>query len=195
MLNRLQSLLKPAGPKPLSKRSTEPVPLDTELLALKGFLQVVEVDPGPFISGASFQRKFGHQAPDFRHHLEAMYRKAWDHLVPVGYVNFRPHENVYLVGGGLTDGRAFQHMEKDQAQAINDAGGILYLMLRAGFARFTPRCDAFFGHVGNPRALEVDLKAGFQHTPYEHLVAYFPHPIKPGAKRKLTDSIHALGAF
>lgn len=191
MWDRLLSSLK--GNKAHAKRQG-PAP-DPVFESLAAFFQVVEVDSGPFVAADSFRRKFGHEAPTFRHHLIALYRKSWDHLVPMGYVNFRPFENTYLVGGGLTDGRSFVHLLPEHAQAITDAGGVLYLMLRSGFCKFSPLCDGIFGHVGNPRALEVDLKAGFQRTRYKELVAFFPHPISDSRQQKLIEKVNALGPF
>jgi hypothetical protein len=191
MWDRLLSSLK-ANKAHAELEGPEPDPV-FELLA--PFFQVVEVDSGPFIAGESFRRKFAQDAPTFQHHLIAFYRKSWDHLVPMGYLNFRPFENTHLVGGGLTDGRSFDHLLPEHAEAITHAGGILYLMLRTGFCKFSPRCDGIFGHVGNPRALEVDLMAGFERTQHEKLVAFFPRPISNSMKQKMIAKINALGPF
>lgn len=191
MWDRLVSVLRPNQAR---VRADGPK-LDPVFEQLAPFFRVAEVDCGPFIAGESFRHKFRHEAPDFGHHLIAFYKKSWDHLVPMGYLNFRLYENTMLVGGGLTDGRSFVHLRPEHAKVVTDAGGVLFLMLRTGFCRFSTHCDGFFGHVGNPRALEVDLKAGFERTKYDQLVSFFPRPVSESMKHELIEKIHALGPF
>jgi hypothetical protein len=156
---------------------------------------ITTVNNGPFFIGELFQRKFAHPAPDHGFSVICFYRKDWDHFIPVGYINFLPHEEVILVGGGMTDGRAFGHMRGDLAEKIRGAGGVLYHLLKFGFEEYKDQCDAFFGHAGDRRAYEVDMLAGFEPTKYQHLIAHFHKPLTAERKAFLIDKIHAIGPF
>lgn len=158
-------------------------------------LVVTEVADGPFLVGDLFQRKFGGQVPDYGHHLLALYRRDWHHVVPVGYLNLLPYETVMLVGGGCTDGRSFAYMTQADQQRVTAAGGVLYYLLRYGFERFASQCEAFFGHVGDPRAEEVDLRAGFVHTGHDNLLVNFHKPLERTRRAYLTEQIRSLGPF
>lgn len=158
-------------------------------------LIVTEVVDGPFLASGIFNRKFGGNAPDYGHHLLALYRRHAHHYLPVGYLNLLPWESVILVGGGCTDGAAFPYMTAEDRQKVTEAGGILYYLLRYGFEQFADRCEAFYGHVGDPRAEEVDLRAGFVHTGHENLIVNFHRPLPDSTKAELTAKVLALGPF
>jgi hypothetical protein len=156
---------------------------------------IAESSAGQAVIDDLFTRKFGSAAPVHGHHIIAWYRNDWLAFVPVAYLNLLPFSGAMLVGGGCTDGRAFEHMPPEHRNEIREAGGVLYYMLRFGFHRFAGECEAYFGHVGDPRAEEVDLRAGFRHTQHENLVAYFHKPITDDRKAELTHKVVQLGAF
>lgn len=158
-------------------------------------LLITTVDDGPFFIGNMFRRKFGDPAPEHGTHVICFYRSDWDHFLPVSYLNFLPWDEVILVGGGMTDGRAFAHMSGDLAEQIRESGGMLYHMLRFGFHHFRDQCEAYFGHAGDPRAYEVDLRAGFEPTGHENLIAHFHKPISTDRRAFLIEKIRQIGAF
>lgn len=158
-------------------------------------LLCTEVESGAFFADEMFERAFGDDMPDWGHHLVLFYRKSPSHFIPLTYLNFAPHENVILVGGGVTNGRAFEHVEPEHARELREMGGGLYLMLRYGFEKFADECDAFFGHAGDARALEVDLQAGFEKTRHQYLLVNFHKPLPDAYKKELIAKVHALGAF
>ena len=157
--------------------------------------QITVVSDGPFFVDRLFRAKFNSPAPDYGHALIAFYRRAWNHFVPVGYVNFLPYEEVILVGGGMTDGAALRQVPEQTRQAITESGGVLYALLTYGFDRFAFECEAFFGYTADPRALEVDLAAGFAHTQHERLIVNFHKPLSEERKQALIEKIHSIGAF
>lgn len=159
------------------------------------YMLCTEVASGSFFADEMFERAFGDEMPDWGHHLVLFYRKSPTHFIPITYLNYAPYDNVILVGGGVTNGRAFEHVDPGHAQALRAAGGGLYLLLRFGFETFADECDAFFGHAGDERALEVDLQAGFERTRHEYLVANFHKPLPEACKQELIEKINALGAF
>lgn len=154
-----------------------------------------QVESGAFFADEMFRRAFDHDLPDWGHHLVLFYRKSPTHFIPLTYLNFAPHENVILVGGGVTNGRAFEHVEPTHARKLREMGGGLYLMLRYGFEKFADECDAYFGHAGDARALEVDLQAGFERTRHAYLLANFHKPLPEAYKEELIEKVNALGAF
>ncbi|MEZ5464616.1 MAG: hypothetical protein R3F22_05185 [Lysobacteraceae bacterium] len=165
------------------------------MIKLDDWLTISEVDDGPFFAEAIFQRKYAQSAPDFPHHVVAFLRREGGALVPASYLHFTRHEDVVLVGGGATDGRAFSQVPSEVAEAIRATGGLLLRTLRFGFRKYANDCDAFFGHCGDPRAFEVDMQAGFQPTRVEHLLAYWHRLLDTKRRETLTDKVAALGPF
>jgi len=153
------------------------------------------VTDGPFFIDELFQRKFGGSAPDYGFPAICFYRKSNDHFLPVCYINYMQHDEVMLVGGGMTDGSAFETMPNELAEAIRNSGGIFYHVLKFGFDHFKDHCEAFFGYAGDKRAYEVDLRAGFEPTRYQYLISHFHKPISLERKNFLIEKIHAIGPF
>jgi hypothetical protein len=161
---------------------------------LLNFITPVVVDNGQYFINDMFRRKFASDAPEQTNHLIAFYKKGSD-FIPVSYLSFLPYKNVMLVGGGMTDGNAIRQMSEQQRQCIADNNGILYLMLKYGFEYFADQCDAYYGHVNDPRALEVDLAAGFEKTEYQYIVVNFHKPLSKWKKRKMSKMISKIGPF
>ncbi len=154
---------------------------------LDDFIVVSEVAEGPAFAESVFQRKFKLSAPDFPHHVVTFYRKSWDCFVPMSYLHVRPRGDIYLVGGGCTDGRVFELMSGEQRQLVNDAGGLLLGSLLYSFERFADRCEAYFGYCGDPRAYEIDMQAGFVPTGHERLIARWHKPLEPERQVELIE--------
>lgn len=157
---------------------------------IEDFIVVTEVDNGPAFAESIFQRKFRLPVPDFPHHIVTFYRKSWDCYIPMSYLHIRPMGDIHLVGGGCTDGRVFEMMPGAQREEINRAGGLLLGAIRYAFTRFADRCDAYFGYCGDPRAYEIDLKAGFVPTEHDKLLAHWHKPLSPERRSELMA--HAL---
>jgi len=158
------------------------------------FITPVVVDNGQYFINDMFNRKFNSDAPKTTNHLIAFYKQN-DSFVPVSYLSFLPYKNTLLVGGGITDGRAIRQMSTREKELISQNNGILYLMLRYGFEYFADQCDAFFGHVNDPRALEVDLAAGFEKTNYQYIVANYHKPLSSWKKKRMVKMINSIGPF
>ena len=156
---------------------------------------ITTVTHSPFFISRLFKEKFGHPAPEHGHGLVCFYRIDWSHFVPLCYTNFLPYDEVILVGGAMTDGSVFRIMPKEHRNKIKQLGGIYYQVLLFAFDYFADDCDAFFGHAGDRRAYEIDLKAGFVQTPHQYLIANFHKPISEERKTALIEKIHAIGPF
>lgn len=162
---------------------------------LRGFLTITEVDSGDFLIGDLFRRKFGGGPPDVPHHLVVLYRDRAGGLHVAGYSHMRPFGDVYLSGGSCTDGSVIARMDAGQRKALYGAGGALFLILRYAFRRYADQCDAFFGHCGNARALEVTRAAGFVPAGHQHLIVHWHKPLHEAVQRALIAKAHALGPF
>ena len=163
--------------------------------ALRSFLVITEVDSAEFFIGELFHRKFAAAAPDVPRHLMAFYRDGTGAHHVLGYSHMRPFGDIYLSGGSCSDGRVVTRMQDDERAALYAAGGMWFLILKYAFAKFANDCDAFFGHCGDARALEVALAAGFQQTEHQHLIVNWHKPLHEVTRRALIAKAHALGPF
>jgi hypothetical protein len=157
------------------------------------FLSVVS--NGPSFIGELFRQKFGSPAPGYGHHVIAFYKKSPLCFVPFCYFNFLPHDEIMLTGGAMTNGAAFAEMPRELAAEIREAGGIYYHVIRFGFHHFADDCEAFFGYAGDPRAMEVDLAAGYEPTQHRYLIAHWHKPLSDERKAYLVEKAHQVGPF
>ena len=162
---------------------------------LEDVVIITEVDDGPAFAGHIFRRAFGAEIPDFEHHVVAFVRPAEDLFVPANYVHLWLRDDVGLIGGASTDGRAFGHLAPETAARVRDAGGLYLQTLRWTFAKFADRCDAFFGYCGDPRAWDVDMQAGFQPTKHDKLIAHWHRPLPAARRDELVERVNAMGPF
>jgi len=79
--------------------------------------------------------------------------------------------------------------------AVEASGGIWFWLLKYAFRKYADCCDAFFGHCGNPRALEVALAAGFVMTEHQHVIVNWHKPLHESVRRALVAKVVALGLF
>ena len=162
---------------------------------LRSFLTITEIDDADFLVGALFRHKFAAPAPDVGRHLVALYRSAEGDLRLAGYSHMRPFGDVYLSGGSCSAGETIRAMEPEHRTAIQAAGGVWYLILKYAFERYADCCDAFFGHCGDARALQVATAAGFVSAGHQHLIAHWHKPLHENIRRALVAKVHALGPF
>ena len=170
-------------------------PIETVPENLRSFLTITEIDDAELVVGALFRRKFGVPPPDFGRHLVALYQNADGSLRLAGFSHMRPFGDVYLSGGSCSDGDTIRTMTDAHRDAIQAAGGVWYLILKYAFAKFAEDCDAFFGHCGDRRALEVALAAGFVKTEFPPIIVNWHKPMHENFRRALLAKVVALGAF
>jgi hypothetical protein len=165
--------------------------------ALQDRLVITEVDAhtSEFLVGDLFRRKFGAAPPDVAHHLVALYRDDERGLQIAGYSHMRPFGDIYLSGGSCSDGNVIRRMPQPERDALYGAGGTWFLILEYAFERYADRCDAFFGHCGDARALQVALAAGFELTEHQHLIVHWHKPLHEVVRRALVAKAHAIGPF
>ena len=173
---RIASIEKP--------RMTIP-PLDVVPANLRPFLTITEIDDAEFVVGDLFRRKFAAPPPEMGRHLVAFYKTGDGALHLAGFSHMRPFGDVYLSGGSCTSGETIRRMSDAHREAIYAAGGIWYLILKYAFAKFADDCDAFFGHCGDRRALEVALAAGFENTAQPPVIVNWHKPMHENFRRAL----------
>jgi hypothetical protein len=162
---------------------------------LRSFLTISEVDDADFLVADLFRRKFASTPPDVGRHLVALYRDGAGALHLAGYSHMRPFGEVYLSGGSCSEGATIGAMQPAEREAIYAAGGVWHLILKYAFERYADDCDAFFGHCGDRRALEVAHAAGFVDAGPEHLIVNWHKPLHPNIRRALVAKVEALGPF
>src|SRR5215471_9688193 len=124
-------------------------------MTIDGFISVSEVDDGPALAGALFEKVYRAKMPEFPHHIVAFYHRADHERMPVSYVHFTDCGDIFLAGGAATDGPLLRSMTPQQQAALRDYGGLMLATLRLGFSLYGPRCDAVFTCCGDARALET----------------------------------------
>lgn len=162
---------------------------------LHDFLTISEIDRADFLVDPLFRAKFGEGPPDEPHHLACLYRDPDGAVFVAGYSHMRPFGDVYLSGGSCTSGETIRRMQPQQRAAVERSGGIWFHLLKYAFRRYADECDAFFGHCGNPRALEVALAAGFTQTEHVPVIVNWHKPLHESVRRALVAKVVALGAF
>jgi hypothetical protein len=182
-----------ASPREMHAMPTNP--FETIPPNLRAFLTITEIDDAELAAGALFRRKFKAPPPDVGRHLVALYRADDGRLDVAGYSHMRPFGDVYLSGGSCSDGETIRRMSEAHREAIQAAGGVWYLILKYAFAKFADDCDAFFGHCGDPRALEVAQVAGFVKTDVAPLIVHWHKPLHDVFRRALLAKVVALGPF
>lgn len=175
--------------------TTTPSAADTIPESVRPFLTISEIDDARFIAGALFRRKYAQTPPEVPRHLAAFYRAGDGMLRLAGYSHMRPFDEVYLSGGSCTDGDTIRAMFAPHREALYAAGGVLFLILKYAFAKYAGECDAFFGHCGDARALEVTRAAGFVETGFTHVIAHFHKQLPESTRRELIAKVVALGPF
>ncbi len=159
------------------------------------FVQVCEVEPGSFFAAELFRRKYGDPLPSFGHHVVAFYRRDASTFLVASYCHVWMQGAIGLVGGACTDGQVMRAMDPEHLRLVNESGGLLMHTLRFIFARFATDVEAYFGHCGDPRALEVVFPAGFSRTELPHLIVRFTRDLPSERRRQLLEQAHAIGPF
>jgi hypothetical protein len=162
---------------------------------LASFIVLAEVDRGDRFVNGLFARKLGGTPPEFGHHLIAFYRRPDGAFLPAAYLHLWTRETLGFVGGGCTDGDVIRSMSEEERGEVRAAGGLLLQMLGFCFTRFEEGLEAFFGHCGNARAKEVDLRAGFRETRLPYLLVRPNGALSEERTERLLRQAEAVGTF
>lgn len=160
---------------------------------LTGWFSIVEVDDAEPMAGELFRRSFNDVPPNVPHHYVARVSLAGEQHT-IGYVHMRPLEDMFLCGGMCMDDRFFRRLPSERRAALKAMGGVAEQLLRHAFADLA-HAKAIFGYVGDKRAERVDLRAGFQHTGFKHLIVYWPSTLPESEKSALVQRVANAGPF
>ena len=162
---------------------------------LRDFLRIEVVEDGAFFAGDLFRRKYGHPPPDFGRHIVVFHRGESRALHVASYLHVWTQGSIGLTGGACTDGEVIRRMSAAQRSAIESSGGILAHTLAYAFVRYEKDVDAFFGHCGDRRALEVIPNVGLLPTEAPHLFVRWSAELDEATRRRLIDQAVKLGPF
>ncbi|HET7403780.1 MAG TPA: hypothetical protein VFJ62_18420 [Usitatibacter sp.] len=161
-------------------------------------LRTWEVDDARVVAGKLFRDSFGHDIPAYPRHFVLVYSPPAEEAdtAPrvVAYVHQNAHEEVYLTGGMCVDAAAYRRMPRWLFAQVRDEGGLATIVTRESFAMLGDS-PAAFGHVGEPRARQADLRTGFVDTGHEHLMVYWRRALPEDQRRRLIQRIAAIGPF
>lgn len=143
--------------------------------------------------GPLFRRLFGDDLPAFPRHFVLRY-VASGAPVPLAYAHFTLWEGCYLGGGMAFDERAYRRIAPAHRARMREAGGVTEFLLRRIRAMLRDAL-ALFGHVGEPRAERVDLRAGYERTAYPHLIVCWQRELPVAEREAILARAAAVGAF
>ena len=156
------------------------------------------VEEVPDARGAAndlFKRSFGVDAPNYPRHFVLRYRPdEGGEPIVVAYVHQMPFGEVHLGGGMCVDERIYRQLPKEIFRQVRDEGGLATIVTR-GSLSLLGDCVAAFGHVGEPRARQADLRTGYVETGVPHLMAYWRKPLDDAEKARLIRMVEAHGPF
>ena len=182
------------GVPDVSSKATDEPAAYLGAASIDDIIRVEEVSDAEFFIGDLFRRRFHCNPPNYPRSFVAFYQPVRSRLEAVGFVHYLAHEDSYLCGGLLIDERRYRQMPPEHRKVIKDAGGISEKLLRTTFARLAA-APAIWGYVGDPLAEKVDLRAGFRHTEYQHIMVYWNKDLPEEEKKRRLAKVVALGPF
>jgi hypothetical protein len=132
--------------------------------------------------------------PENWHQFVAIYRWPDSTEETVGFCNWIRYRDVYLEGGMCVQRAFYRRLPRDHWKECSERGGLAQMMMQAAAARLND-CTAWFGFVGDKKALAADLRAGYQLTNHDKLIVKWFAPIPEDERGALIDSIAAIGPF
>jgi hypothetical protein len=164
----------------------------------RSHLRTYEVEDASTLADELFRRSFGHGTPAEPRHFVLVYFPPVDAADPqprvVGYSHHRALDEVYLGGGMCVDERVYRQFPRWLFEAVKAEGGLATLVARdsIGMLDDSPAC---FGHVGEPRARQADLRTGFLETGLPHLMVFWRREVPEAEKQRLIAKVAAHGPF
>lgn len=152
-------------------------------------------DPRP-LAGDLFRRRFGHEIPDYPRSFVLRYLENpgdADGRI-VAYVHQMPFNEVYLGGGMVVDERVYRSFPKWLFAEVRREGGLATIVTRDSISQLGDS-PAAFGHVGEPRARQADLRTGYVDTGRPHLMVFWRKPLPEAEKERLIALVEAHGPF
>ncbi len=166
--------------------------------AWRRLLKTEELAEASAAAGALFRRRFGHAVPDYPRHFELVYAppvgKAPGARQVVAYVHQTPYRGVHLTGGMCVEEGAYRRFPRWLFAQVRGQGGLATVVTRDSLALLGDS-PAAFGHVGEPRARQADLRTGYADCGRPHLMVFWRRPLPEAEKERLIDMVEAHGPF
>lgn len=145
-----------------------------------------------------FSHRFGHPPPNEPRHFVLAYfpPPGCPDRQPrvVAYTHQRPYDEVYLGGGMCVDERVYRQFPRWLFKEVSAQGGLATIVVRDSIAMLGESV-ACFGHVGESRARQADLRTGFVDAGPPHLMVYWRRDITRVEKERLVRKVQAYGPF
>jgi hypothetical protein len=164
--------------------------------AWRGWLRTEEIADARADAGELFRRSFGHEIPSYPRHFVLLYVPPGEPSARrvVAYVHQMPYGEVYLGGGMCVDERAYRGFPRWLFQQVRGEGGLATIVTRDSLAMLGD-APAAFGHVGEPRARQADLRTGYVDTGRPHLMVFWRRALSDAEKARLIGVAEAHGPF
>ena len=161
----------------------------------RDYLRTEEVLDGASAAGALFHKSFRQRIPDYpRHFVLRYFENGTGEGRVVAYVHQTPFNEVYLGGGMCVDESAYRAFPKWLFRAVRDEGGLATIVTRDSIAMMGDS-PAAFGHVGEPRARQADLRTGYVDTGRPHIMVFWRKALPVSEQQRLIDMVEAFGPF
>lgn len=132
--------------------------------------------------------------PQNWHQYVAMYRWPDGGDECIGFCNWIRHADVYLEGGMCVRESVYRRLPREHFREIREQGGIAQMMM-ATAARELNDAAAWFGYCGDPKAMAVDLRAGYERTKHPYVIVKWFRDLPAPERQKLIATIEAIGPF
>ena len=177
-------------------------------LSLEQALRIGQSRDAPRLAGALFRQRFNAPFPVPRDNCGLPIPtppSAWRQYVAVyawpdgreetvGFLNWIRFGDVYLGGGMCVDTRFYRRLPKEHLAEIRAQGGLAQMLLEKSMAELTD-CVAWFGHCGDPTALVVNLRAGYERTHHPHVIVKWRMALPEAERRRIVDAVARIGPF
>ena len=166
--------------------------------AWRRLLTTEEAAEASAAAGALFRRRFGHDVPGYPRHFELVYAppgaQAPGARQVVAYVHQSPYRGVHLTGGMCVEEGAYRRFPRWLFAQVRAQGGLATVVTRDSLALLGDS-PAAFGHVGEPRARQADLRTGYVDCGPPHLMVYWRRSLPEAEKARLVEMVAAHGPF
>lgn len=166
----------------------------------RNHIDTIEVSDARLLAGALFQKSFGHPVPDYPRHFVMLFSPPQADGTEggatrvVGYIHHLPFAEVYLGGGMCIDPSVYRQLPQWLFDQIKQEGGLATIIVKQSVSMLDD-APAVFGHVGEKRARQSDIRAGFVDTEFPHLMVFWRRQLAPEQQRDLIAKVAANGPF
>ena len=112
----------------------------------------------------------------------------------VGFCNWIRYKDVYLEGGLAVKKNFYRRLAKPEFAECTARGGIAQIVMETAATQLTD-CVAWFGYCGDPKALRVDLRAGYVQIDHPYLIVKWMREFSESERQRWIDDITTIGPF